>query len=395
MARITMPQLGETVTEGTITRWLKSAGDHVATDEPLLEVSTDKVETEIPSAHAGVVTRIVVPEGDTVPIGALLCVIGDEDAAPTGDGADHSVGGWSPGSRSFRRSLEGGLGSTQRPVRHTSLRAAPGVRHEPARGSAPAPSPLGSAAPIDMSDVAERIPFGVIRRRTAEHMVASVHTAAHTLVVVEVDYSAVEAARSAHQARWRAQLGFGLSYLPFVARAVCDGLVSFPHLNASVDEVGLVVHRHVNLGIAVDLDHDGLMVPVVRSADSYRLPELAQRGVELAARARARTLGGDDISGGTFTITNAGGLGTFVTAPIINPPQVAIVSTDGVAPRPVALALPGGGHGVAVRPVGNVGMSFDHRAVDGAYAAAFLANVKATLEQRCWDDELAALGGEP
>jgi 2-oxoglutarate dehydrogenase E2 component (dihydrolipoamide succinyltransferase) len=193
---------------------------------------------------------------------------------------------------------------------------------------------------------------------------------------------------------WRARFGFGLSYLPFVCRAVCDGLGRFPRLNASVDDDGLVVHRRVHLGIAVDLDHEGLMVPVVRSADSYRLPELAERGADLAARARARSLTGDDISGGTFTVTNAGGLGTFVTAPIINPPQVAIVSTDGVAPRPVAVALPEGGHGVAVRPVGNIGMSFDHRAVDGAYASAFLADVKHTIEHRNWNVELAGIGGD-
>jgi 2-oxoglutarate dehydrogenase E2 component (dihydrolipoamide succinyltransferase) len=174
---------------------------------------------------------------------------------------------------------------------------------------------------------------------------------------------------------------------------VCDGLSRFPHLNASVDGDALVVHRRVHLGIAVDLDHEGLIVPVVRTADSHRLVELAERARDQISRARAHQLTGDDIAGGTFTITNAGGLGTYVTAPIINPPQVAIVSTDGVAPRPVAVALPDGSHGVAVRPVGNIGMSFDHRAVDGAYASAFLAEVKRTLESRSWDDELALLGG--
>jgi 2-oxoglutarate dehydrogenase E2 component (dihydrolipoamide succinyltransferase) len=307
------------------------------------------------------------------------------------------MGGWTPGSRAFRRAMEGGLGSIQSPVIHQPTTSQPATKissngHGPTATNGS--SSLGSAAPIDMSDVAERIPFGVVRRRTAEHLVASLHTAAHTLVVVEVDYSAVDEARAAHQAAWRSRFGFGLSYLPFVARAVCDALGRFPRLNASVDDDGLVVHRQVHLGIAVDLDHEGLMVPVVRSADSRRLVDLAEAAADLAARARAHTIGGDDIAGGTFTITNAGGLGTFVTAPIINPPQVAIVSTDGVTMRPVAIALPDGGHGVAVRPVGNIGMSFDHRAVDGAYASAFLADVRRTVQERDWSPELAAIGAD-
>jgi 2-oxoglutarate dehydrogenase E2 component (dihydrolipoamide succinyltransferase) len=415
-----MPQLGETVTEGTVTRWLKAVGDHVDLDEPLLEVSTDKVQTEIPSAHEGTVARLVVAEGETVPIGALLALVGDGTDLGAGDDGDDGDDGATvqveaahrPAHRqlrAFRRGMEGGQGYLHTPLRPRWPRVAP---TGPSTSSASTPSPVSDpeptgsvgsqpesrqvddamapSAPIDTRDVARRVPHSDIRRRTAEHLTTSIRTAAHTLAVVEVDYSAVAAARDAHQAAWRAREGFGLSYLPFVARAVCDALVAFPLLNASVDVDGLVVHRSVHLGIAVDLDHEGLIVPVVRSAGSLRLGALAQRVKELADAAHRRTLGGDDIAGGTFTITNAGGYGTLVTAPIINPPQVAILSTDGVGMRPVAVPLDDGGYGVAIHPVGNLALSFDHRAVDGAYASAFLDRVRRILAERDWEAELAA-----
>jgi 2-oxoglutarate dehydrogenase E2 component (dihydrolipoamide succinyltransferase) len=247
---------------------------------------------------------------------------------------------------------------------------------------------MGSAAPIDTRDVARRIPHSVIRKRTAEHLTASIRTAAHTLTVAEVDYSAVVATRDRHQEAWRAAEGFGLSYLPFIARAVCDALGEYPLLNASVDVDDLVVHASVNLGVAVDLDFEGLVVPVVHGADGLRLNELARRMRALAGQARSRTLSGDDIAGGTFTITNAGGYGTFLTVPLINPPQVAILSTDGVSMRPVAVPLDDGGHGVSVHPVGNLALSFDHRAVDGAYASAFLDTVRRILQDRDWSVEV-------
>ena len=223
------------------------------------------------------------------------------------------------------------------------------------------------------------IPFNPIRRLTAEHLTRSLATAAHTLVTTEVDYTAVDAVRR------RA----GLTYLPFIARAVIDGLDRFPHLNASVVGDGLRVHPHVNLGIAVDLDFEGLIVPVVHKAEQLRLSALAARISDLAERARSRRLAAADIEGGTFTITNPGGYGTVVTGPIINQPQVAIVSTDGVRMRPVALADADGDWQLAVRPIGNLSMSFDHRALDGAYASAFLATVRDTLATRDWGTELS------
>ncbi|MGH9283954.1 MAG: 2-oxo acid dehydrogenase subunit E2, partial [Acidimicrobiales bacterium] len=242
------------------------------------------------------------------------------------------------------------------------------------------------AAPRPAGD--ETIPFSNIRRRTAEHMRRSLDTSAHTLVVAEVDYEAVEKARLPARARFKEEEGISLSYLPFVGRAVIDALHDFPRLNASVGNNELIVHRAVNLGIAVDMSHEGLIVPVVHDAQDKRLRALAREVADLAARARAKKLSADDISGGTFTITNPGGYGTLLTGPIINQPQVAILSTDGVKPKPVAVALPSGGYGVAVHPVGNLAISFDHRAVDGAYASAFLARLREILETRDWGQEL-------
>jgi 2-oxoglutarate dehydrogenase E2 component (dihydrolipoamide succinyltransferase) len=225
---------------------------------------------------------------------------------------------------------------------------------------------------------AETIPLSRIRKLTAEHMVRSLDTSAHTLVVTEVDYSNVDSARS----------GSGLTYLPFVARAVIDAIHTYPHVNATLGDEVLVVHHAVHLGIAVDLDFQGLIVPVVHSAHDLRLRPLAQAIADLAQQARERKLSADDVAGGTFTITNAGAYGTLITAPIIHQPQVGIVSTDGVKMRPVAVPLPDGEWGVAVHPVGNLALSFDHRAYDGAYASAFLAEVRGILETRDWSVEL-------
>ncbi|HMC39257.1 MAG TPA: 2-oxo acid dehydrogenase subunit E2, partial [Acidimicrobiales bacterium] len=258
----------------------------------------------------------------------------------------------------------------------------------PARAAVPAPA---RPAPVPVTRAGERdevIPFSNIRRRTAEHMVRSKATSAHTLVVVEADYEGVDRVRRAAKDRFREEEGFGLTYLPFVARATVDVLRDFPHLNASVGDDELIVHHYVNLGIAVDLDFEGLIVPVIHDADGVRLRSIARAIVELASRARSKKLTADDIAGGTFTITNPGPFGTLITAPIINQPQVAILSTDGVRKKPVAVELPDGSDGIAVHPVGNLAISFDHRAVDGAYASAFLARLRDTIETRDWSQEL-------
>jgi 2-oxoglutarate dehydrogenase E2 component (dihydrolipoamide succinyltransferase) len=219
-------------------------------------------------------------------------------------------------------------------------------------------------------------------------MVRSKHTSAHTMVAFEVDYAGVEKVRAVEKDGFKQAEGFSLTYLPFITRAVVDALADFPKVNSSVGEDALVVHHDLNIGIAVDLDFEGLLVPVIHEADGKRLRALAREISGLAAKARSRRLTMDDISGGTFTITNAGPFGTFITVPVINQPQVAILSTDGVRKRPVAIELPDGSDGIAVHPVGNLVLSWDHRAFDGAYAAAFVAAIKKTIETRDWATEL-------
>jgi 2-oxoglutarate dehydrogenase E2 component (dihydrolipoamide succinyltransferase) len=216
----------------------------------------------------------------------------------------------------------------------------------------------------------------------------SLDTSAHVYASIEVDYEAVEQVRRAEKVAWRADEGFGLSYLPFISRAVCDAIREFPEVNATFGENELIVHNYVNLGIAVDMDFKGLIVPVIRDADGKRLRAIAREIADLAGRARSKKLGADEISGGTFTITNPGPFGTFVTMPIINQPQVAILATDGVKRRPVVVELPDGSEGIGIHSVGNLTITWDHRAFDGAYASAYLAKVKELIETRDWAAEL-------
>ena len=408
-----MPQLGETVTEGTIVRWLKQVGDAVAVDDPLFEVSTDKVDTEVPSAFAGYLRAILVAEGDTVPIGtplAWLTDTADEPVEPVepgepapgppqpapppppadrpGDRRHRAGNGSRPASREVALSpvvrrllaqhgLEPGqvVGSgRQGRITRSDVLAAAANR----RPSTAAPTAANAVTDVVVGHDDELIDFTRARRVTAANMLRSLATSAHALVVTEVDYTAVDGVRREA----------GLSYLPFVARAAVDAIREFPQVNASVGDDQLVVHHAVHLGIAVDLDFTALVVPVVRDAGGKRLKPIADEVDSLAARARAKRLTTDDLTGATFTITNVGRHGTLVTAPIINQPQVAILSTDGVAMRPVAVPLPDRTWGIGVHPVGNLCLSFDHRAFDGAYAAAFLSLVRDVLQTRDWSDEI-------
>ena len=411
-----MPQLGETVTEGTIIRWYKAVGDPVAVDDVLFEVSTEKVDTEVPSAVAGVLRAVHVAEGETVPVGTALAVItatADEPmdepvapvaAAPAAPDRDTTVAAESPRgrhgaqraqARARRVPVAGGAGAhgRARPLARRRRRQRAGRSHHPERRPGRRREPIGRAgrrrpppptAPPPHAEVPRAGPdddvveFTKARRATAEHMVRSLATSAHTLVATEVDYHHVDPVRR------RA----GLSYLPFVARATIDALREHPHLNASVGDDELIVHRRINLGLAVDVGFEALVVPVVKDAGGLRLGALAEAMAAQADKARSKRLTGDDLSGGTFTITNVGAYGTVVTAPVINQPQVAILSTDGVRMRPTAVRSEAGEWVVAVHPLGNLSLSFDHRAVDGAYAAAFLALVRELLETRDWQQEL-------
>ncbi len=393
-----MPQLGETVTEGTITRWLKRVGDEVAEDDPLFEVSTDKVDTEVPSAHAGYLRAVLVEEGDTVPIGTPLAVLTATADEPIDAPSPAEVRAQSAPPASLRpsrveqpagdarflspvvsrllaeRSLDPseviGSGRDGRITRNDVLAAAANRRTSASGGEAPQVH-----AVVGPDDAV--VGFTRARRTTAANMLRSLATAAHTLVVTEVDYLAVDRARRVA----------GLTFLPYVARAVVDAIRDHPDVNASVGDDELIVHRKVHLGIAVDLDFSALVVPVLRDAGALRLRPLADGITELAARAKAKHLTADDLAGATFTITNVGSYGTLVTAPIIDQPQVAILSTDGVAMKPAAVRTADGTWGIAVHPLGNLSLSFDHRAFDGAYAAAFLANVRDLLQTRDWDTE--------
>jgi len=472
MAEITLPQLGETVTEGTITRWFKKVGDTISADEPLFEVSTDKVDTEVPSPIAGVLTEIRVAEGETVAVGTVIAVVGGAGAAPAPTPApvaapapapvvapapapapapvpvatpaptpapapapvttpaptpapvvqsnkllspvvrrlvnDHGINidalqGTGPGGRITREDVldyidRNGLAAqaaapapvaTPAPVQAPA--PAPVVAVTPAPVAASVPAPAAAPAPrpaTAQSDREQVIPLSKIRRLTGAHMVMSVETSPHSFTVVEVDYANVDKTRNSIKESWKTSEGFSLTYLPFISRAVVDALVEFPHLNASIEGDNLIVHSYVDLGIAVDLDYAGLLVPVVRSADAKRLRAIARDIHDLATRARGRKLSPDEINGGTFTLSNNGSAGALIAMPIINQPQVAILSTDAIVRKPVVVAMPDGSESIAIHPMGHLSMSWDHRAFDGAYAGRFLSRVKQILETQDWSAEL-------
>ncbi len=441
MANITMPQLGETVTEGTITRWFKQAGDAVAADEILFEISTDKVDSEVPSPVGGILSEVLAPEGEVVVVGQILARIeeaGDasvDSGSPTVEPTPTSVpaptveptptfvpassepatteapsrlspvvrrlvsqhdldpttiNGTGGGGRITRADVERAI--LDRPAaKPASATAAAQAAPTPAPArpapvpTAPTPAPADTPAPGARDRV---VPLNRIRARTAEHMVVSKQTAPHVLTAIEVDYERVERVRQESKSGWKADEGFSLTYLPFIARAVVDALREFPHLNASFGGDHLVVHDEVNLAIAVDIDFDGLLAPVVKSANGKRLRQIARDIVDVASRSRTKQLQPDELSGGTFTLTNPGQYGTMMQFPIINQPQVAILSTDGVQRKPVVVTDEYGNESIAVHSVGVLAMAWDHRAFDGAYAAAFLHRVRETLENRDWRAEI-------
>jgi 2-oxoglutarate dehydrogenase E2 component (dihydrolipoamide succinyltransferase) len=291
-----------------------------------------------------------------------------------------------------------GTGEGGRITRRDVLNAAPSAPSAPsaptARATAsPSAPPATATAEAPVSRAVrhgdEVVPFDNIRRRTAEHMVLSKQTSAHVYTSVEVDFERVDRIRRTNQGAWKQEEGFSLTYLPFVVRAFCDAVRDYPNVNASVDGDSLVIHHDVHLGVAVDLEHRGLIAPVIRDADGKRLRLIAREIRDLATRARTKQLGPDEILGGTFTITNMGPFGTLMTLPIINQPQVAILATDGVTKRPVVVEGPDGDDAIAIHPVGILALAWDHRAFDGAYAAAFLHAVREVLETRDWEAELA------
>jgi 2-oxoglutarate dehydrogenase E2 component (dihydrolipoamide succinyltransferase) len=287
-----------------------------------------------------------------------------------------------------------GTGEGGRITRNDVLAAARARREgAPAAPSAPPPQPQGAPAAAAVAPERGRrdsvVPFDNIRRLTAEHMVRSKATSAHVYTSIEVDFERVERVRRRHGGEWRAREGFTLTYLPFITRAVCDAIDEYPLANASIEGESLVVHRDVNLGIAVDLDFRGLVAPVIRAADGKRLRLIAREIRDLADRAHAKRLSPDEIVGGTVTITNMGPFRTHMTLPIINQPQVAIIATDAITKRPVVVEGPDGEDTIAIHHVGFITLTWDHRAFDGAYAASFLHAVREAIEERDWEQELA------
>jgi pyruvate dehydrogenase E2 component (dihydrolipoamide acetyltransferase) len=448
---VVMPQMGVSVSEGTITKWLKQEGEHVEADEPLLEISTDKVDTEVPSPGSGTLTQILVQEGETVSVGTKLAVIGGDGAAPaetreappaaaTQPAVNEAVVAPSEGageiaepepvrerepaplapSDKVSQGVEGNGRSFVSPVvariasQHgvdpeqvegtgrggrvtkkdilafveadASARARePAAPAPPAPVEAPVPPPPAApppAAPEPELQVGETVePMSAMRRGIAEHMRRSLDTAAHVTSAIEVDMSKVVATRERLKSEYRSAYGVNLTYLAFVARATIDTLHDLPWVNGEIRGEKIVTRQFVNLGIAVALDDGkGLIVPVIKNAQDLNLLGLARAIGDLAQRARDKKLLPDDVQGGTFTITNPGGSGTFLGTPVISQPQAAILGTYALVKRPWVVEDELGQDVIAIRPIMNITLTYDHRLVDGAYAAQFLHDLRERLE---------------
>ncbi|MEA2442333.1 MAG: hypothetical protein QOH76_3757 [Thermoleophilaceae bacterium] len=363
LVEVTMPQMGVSVAEGTVVEWKKRVGDWVESDESIVEISTDKVETEVPSPATGRVTEIAVEIGVTVDVGVVLARI-DTGARPGEAHVDEDNGnGHAPPISPVVRRIADEHHIDLSQVTGSGRRGRITKRDVLAFiDKAPQAEPVLHMESPYVEEPANELSF--MRKRIGEHMRASLDTAAHCTTIVEADMSAIEAARGR------------LSYLPFVARAAIAALREFPALNATLEGDRLTVHEPVHLGIAVSLGEDGLIVPVVRNAHELSHEGLAKRIADLAERARKRQLTPDETKGGTFTITNPGRYGALLATPIINQPQVAILDLEAVVKRPVVV----GGDSIAIRPMTYLCMSWDHRALDGVLAAQFLGSVRRHIE---------------
>ena len=299
-----------------------------------------------------------------------------------------TIAGTGVGGRITREDVLAVIDSQSAQQTPAATTAAPSVRSAPSEQATPAAASKTGVAPM-VPGTGERLEdLNKIRRITGQAMVASKAAAPHAVTIVKVDFEGVDRVRHAHREQFRTDEGFSLTYLPFISRAVVDALHEFPHMNASMGEGSVILHDAVHLSIAVDLNYQGLIAPVVRDAHDKRLRAIASDIHDLALKARNRQLGPDDISGGTFTLSNSGSYGTFIVIPIINQPQVAILSTDGVSRQPVVVVDSFGIESIAIHSVGNLTLSWDHRAFDGAYAAAFTERVKEILETRDWAAEI-------
>jgi 2-oxoglutarate dehydrogenase E2 component (dihydrolipoamide succinyltransferase) len=413
---IVMPQMGESIAEGTIVRWIKKVGDNVDRDEPLFEISTDKVDAEIPSPAAGVLTEIKVKEGETVPVNSVVAVIGGEKASDV-----------PPQYGKISDMPEGAAGQPEAAPAVQAVAAAEGVTTDDLRrqkssplvrriarehdvdirqingtgisgrvtkddilgfietGAAKAaPRPTGHVPAFKPGDTVEIVPMTIMRKKIAEHMVLSARTSPHVYSVYEVDFHRVSQLRDRKKAEYERN-GAKLTFTALIAKAVVDALRAFPVVNASIDGNNIVYKKDINLGIAVALDH-GLIVPVVRNADEKNLVGLSRAIEDIAVRARSKKLNPDEVQGGTFTITNPGIFGAVYGLPLINQPQVAILGVGAIEKRAVVVqaadhAGRAGNDAIAIHPTCHLSLGYDHRLIDGAEAGRFLSYIKERLEK--------------
>jgi pyruvate dehydrogenase E2 component (dihydrolipoamide acetyltransferase) len=417
MTNVVMPQMGESIAEGTIVRWMKKVGDQVDRDEPLFEISTDKVDAEIPSPAAGVLTDIRVKEGETVPVNSVVAVIGGAgdakapaEAIPAPELPEAAVGQPEMGRTAVRDDEDDDSDGAASPEDSRRQKSSPLVRRiakehnvdirlikgtgingrvtkqdilgfldsgvpqqMPAPGGTarPAPRPGPAFGPGENVKV---VPMTVMRRKIAEHMVLSAHTSPHVYSVYEVNFGRVAALREKRKAEYEAS-GAKLTFTAFIAKVIVDALREFPMVNASIDGDNIVYKKDINLGVAVALDN-GLIVPVIRNADEKNLLGLTRAINDLAARARSKKLNPEEVQQGTFTITNPGVFGALYGLPLINQPQVAILGVGSIDKRPVIID-----DAIAIRPVCHLTLGYDHRLIDGADAGRFLTFVKERLEK--------------
>ena len=435
---ITMPALGESVSEGTVTRWLKGVGDSIAVDEALLEVSTDKVDTEIPSPVAGTIISIDVPVDSTVPVGARLAVIGGAGAsapaapvatppaapvaapavvaapvaapvvsapAPVAPPAPAPVVASAPVSQPadayvtpIVRKLANDLGVNLASVKGTGIGGR--IRKEDVEAAAPksatpvsttavAPAQRSAAAPVVTTSPLRgtTVTMSRLRKVIAARMVESLQVSAQLTTVIEVDVTKIARLRDRSKATFEAREGVKLSFLPFFAVAACEALKQHPVLNSSVEGDQIIYHGAEHLGVAVDTER-GLLVPVIHNAGDLNMGGIARKISDLAARTRDNKVTPDELGGGTFTLTNTGSRGALFDTPIINQPQVAILGLGAVVKRPMVVKGEDGGETIAIRSMVYLGLSYDHRVVDGADAARFLVTLKERLEGGAFESDL-------
>ena len=416
---ITMPQLGETVTEGTILRWLVKVGDEVKEDDPILEISTDKVDTEVPSPFNGTVSSLLAEEGETVEVGSPLLEL---DGTLTENGnkeviepvkqedeinktektpkeileientvseskpiqSSQSLGKFSPVVRKLALEnnidllLITGTGKDGRVTRKD-------VDNYLNNGD----EKLDKTPVANKSVVTDKIPR--LRKKIAENMIHSKQTSAHVMTSVEVDFENVEILRSKVKDDFKQENNFSLTYLPFIAKGVVSALREYPVINSSfdLDKEIHTIHEQISLGIAVDINQEGLLVGTIKEADSYNLTGMARKISEISTLLRNKSFKLDDVSGSTFTISNNGSFNSFLTSPIINQPNVAILSTESVKKRPVVVEMDDGSDSISIRHIGILSLTWDHRVFDGSTALLFLNSIKNRIESTDWSKEIS------